>query len=89
VLYTLWAVLALLLLDFLVGLVRSFIAKTFSSNLVVEYLRNVLYHILPLLVMISLFPIDPAGWILLVFYYIAGLALILHYLTEIKNKWRA
>lgn len=89
VLYTMWAVLGLMLLDFLIGLIRSIVTKSFSLQWVLGYFKNVLYHVFPLLIIISLIPIDPTGWILFIFYLIGGLALIIHYLIEIGHKWRA
>jgi hypothetical protein len=37
---------------------------------------------------ISLFPLDPTGWILVVFYFIAGIAIIIKYIVDIKNKFQ-
>lgn len=84
-----WAVLGLMLLDFLIGFVRSIATKSFSLQLVLGHLQNMLYHVFPLLIIISLMPIDPTGWILLIFYFIGGLALIINYMIEIGKKWRA
>ncbi|WP_245592181.1 hypothetical protein [Ectobacillus panaciterrae] len=83
-----WAILGLMLLDFLIGLVRSLVTKSFSLKMVLDYLKDVLYYVFPLLVVVTLMPLDPTGWILLIFYYIGGLAVIWNYLIEIKNKWR-
>ncbi len=88
-LYTMWAVLGLMLLDFIVGLVRSVVTKSFSPKMVLEYLKALLYFVFPLLIVLSLMPIDPTGWILVIFYYIGGLAIILNYIVEIVKKWRA
>lgn len=84
-----WAVIGLLLIDFLIAIFRSGANGTFSPNIVIGYLQNFLYHIFPLLVIFYLMPIDPTGWILITFYFISGLALIWHYLVDIKNNWRA
>lgn len=84
-----YAVLGLLLIDFLIGLFRSAANGSVSPNIVLDYLQKMLYHIFPLMIVINLMPIDPTGWVLIAFYYISGLALVWHYLIEIKNKWRA
>lgn len=88
-LYTMYAVMGLMLLDFVVGLVRSVVTSTFSSSMVLDYLKSVLYMVFPLLVLLSLMPIDPTGWAIQIFYYIGGLAVIWNYIVAIINKWRA
>lgn len=88
-LYTMWAVLGLMMLDFVIGIIRSLVTKSFTLNSILEYLQNFLYHVFPLLVIITVMPLDPTQWVLLIFYYISGLALVLHYLINIVNKWRA
>ncbi len=89
ILYTLWAVLGLMMLDLLVGIFRSLVTKSFSPKIILDYLKDILYFVLPLIYVLNLIPLDPSGWILLIFYYLSGIALILHYLIAIKNKWRA
>jgi hypothetical protein len=89
VLYTMYAVLGLMLLDFVVGLVRSVVTNTFTVNMVLDYLKSVLYMVFPLIVILSLVPIDPTGWALKIFYYIGGLAIIWNYLVSMVSKWRA
>ncbi|MCM2532980.1 hypothetical protein NDK43_12000 [Neobacillus pocheonensis] len=84
-----WAVLGLMLLDFIVGLFKSLVTKSFNLKMVLDYLKDVLYLVFPLVFILNLMPIDPTGWILLVFYYIGGLAVIWNYLSGIINKWRA
>ncbi len=88
-LYTMWAVLGLMLIDFIIGAFRSLISKSFSHTLVLGYLKDLLNLVFPLLIILSLMQFDPSGWILMVFYYIVGLAIIWHYLAEIVHKWRA
>jgi len=88
-LYTMWAVLGLMGLDFLIGLVRSLVTRSFSPEMVLDYLKDVLYYVLPLIIIATMMPMDPTGWLLLIFYYIGGLAIVWHYLISIKNKWRA
>jgi hypothetical protein len=78
-----------MMLDFVVGLVRSVVTNTFSANMVLDYLKSVLYMVFPLLFVYSIEGLDPTGWILKIFYYIGGLAIIWNYLSAIVNKWRA
>ncbi len=83
-----WAVMGLMLLDFLIGVFRSLVSKSFSPNMVLDYLKDTLYFVFPLMVLMTLIPIDPTGWILLAFYYIGGLAIVWNYLKSIVNKWK-
>jgi hypothetical protein len=84
-----WAVLGLMLVDFLIGAFRSLVTKSFTHKLVLGYLSDLLHYVFPLLIIMTLMRLDPTGWILLVVYYISGLAIIWHYLAQIVNKWRA
>ncbi|MEW9669208.1 hypothetical protein [Ammoniphilus sp. 3BR4] len=84
-LYTMWAVFGLMLLDFLIGLFRSL--KTLSPTLILDYLKDILYYVLPLMVIANMMPLDPTGWVLLIGYYVSGLAVIWNYLIAIKNKF--
>jgi hypothetical protein len=79
----------LMLLDFVIGLVRSVVTNSFSVNMVLDYLKTVLYMFFPLLFVYSLISVDPTGWALKIFYYIGGVAIIWNFLTAIINKWRA
>lgn len=88
-LYMMWVVMGLMLLDFLVGFFRSMVTKSFSSNMVLDYLKDVLFYVFPLMFLMTLMPIDPTGYALLIFFYIGGIAVTWHYLTAIFNKWRA
>lgn len=88
-LYTMYAVLGLMMLDFVIGLIRSVVTNTFTVNMVLDYLKSILYMVFPLLVILSLIPIDPTVWVLKIFYYIGGLAIMWNYIVQIVNKWRA
>jgi hypothetical protein len=87
-LYTIWAVLGFMLLDFVIAFIRSFWKGSFNTSFVLDYLKDILYFIIPLKMIISLFPLDPTGWILVVFYFIAGIAIIIKYIVDIKNKFQ-
>jgi hypothetical protein len=84
-----WAIFGFMWLDFLIGLFRSLVTRSFSPKMVLDYLKDVVYYVLPLVVVVNLMPLDPTGWLLLIFYSIGGLAVIWNYLVSIKNKWRA
>ncbi|MDQ0199462.1 hypothetical protein [Neobacillus ginsengisoli] len=84
-----WAVLGLMMLDFIVGLFKSLVTKSFSPKMVLDYLKDILYYVFPLVFILNIMAIDPTGWILLIFYYIGGLAVIWNYISGIITKWRA
>lgn len=83
------AIFGLMWLDLLIALFKSVVTKSFSLQIVLDYLKDVLYYVMPLMIVLNLMSLDPTGWFFLIFYYIGGLAVILHYLIAIKNKWRA
>jgi hypothetical protein len=87
--YTMWAVFGLMWLDLLIALFKSLVTKSFSLSIVLDYLKDVLYYVMPLMVVLNLMSMDSTGWFFLTFYFIGGLAVIWHYLVAIKNKWRA
>lgn len=84
-----WAVWGSLCLDLLIGLVRSFWAGSFSlvPSMVLDHLKDVLYYVTPLMVMMTMMSIDPTGWVLLILYYICSLSVIWNYIVAIKNKF--
>jgi hypothetical protein len=84
-----WAIFGLMWIDLLIGLFKSLVTKSFSLKIVLDYLKDVLYYVMPLMIVLNLMSLDPTGWFFFIFYYIGGLAVILHYLIAIKNKWRA
>ncbi|MGN7470627.1 hypothetical protein [Brevibacillus sp. SAFN-007a] len=85
--YTMWAVFGFLLIDFLIVLFRSFWAGTFHPAFVLGYLKDILYYVLPLNIIVSMTAIDPTGWILVVWYFIGGLAVIAKYLLDIIKRF--
>ncbi len=87
-LYTMWAVFGLMILDLLLGFLKSFWKGTLTSDLILGYLKDVLYYVVPLNFIISMFPIDPTGWILIVFFFVGGLGVIIKYVLEIIKKFK-
>jgi hypothetical protein len=86
--YAMYAVLGLMMLDVLIALFQSFRKGTFKPSFVLDYLKDVLFYIFPLNVVVSLLPIDPTGWILMMFYFLGSFAIIIKYITDIKDKFR-
>jgi hypothetical protein len=86
--YTLWGVLGLMSLDLLIQLLKSFWKGSFSLTFVLDYLKDVLYYVMPLTVLLSLFDLDPTGWALVIFYFLGGLAVMVKYLTDIIHRFK-
>ena len=85
--YTMWAVYGLMIIDFLLAFFKSFWSGTFSPMIVLNYLKDIVYFVLPLNIIVSMMPMDPTGWILVIFYFLGGIAVILKYLIDIKGKF--
>ncbi|MFC4769912.1 hypothetical protein [Effusibacillus consociatus] len=86
--YTMWAIFGLMFIDFLIALFRSLKEGSFDPTFVLGYLKDVLYYVLPLIIVVYLIPIDPTGWILVIGYFVFGIAVILKYLLDIKRKFQ-
>jgi hypothetical protein len=86
--YTLWAIFGLLIIDFLIVFFRSFWVGSFDPTFVLDYLKDILYYVLPLNIILSMIPMDPTGWTLVTFYFVCGIALILKYILDIKRKFQ-
>ncbi|WP_052947725.1 hypothetical protein [Aneurinibacillus tyrosinisolvens] len=86
--YTMWAIFGLMIINLLITLFQSFWKGSFDPTFVLNYLKDVLYYVLPLQIVVSVIPIDPTGWILVIFYFIGGIAVILKYLLDIKRKFQ-
>ncbi|EFM12511.1 conserved hypothetical protein [Paenibacillus curdlanolyticus YK9] len=85
-LYALWIVLGFMALDFLVSLYRSLRASDFSPELVLGYLKDMLYYVLPLLLLADISLLDTTGWLVSVLYYVGALGVVLKYLSSLKGK---
>ncbi|MWC31294.1 hypothetical protein GON22_24865 [Paenibacillus sp. MMS18-CY102] len=85
-LYALWIVLGFMALDFLVSLYRSLRASDFSPELVLGYLKDMLYYVLPLLLLADISMLDATGWLVSVGYYVGALGVVLKYLFSLKGK---
>lgn len=84
--YMMMALFGLMIIDFLLAFFKSFWVGAFSLSIVLDYLKDILYYVLPLNILASMMSIDPTGWILLIFYFIGGLAVIIKYVMDIFGK---
>ncbi|WP_123042884.1 hypothetical protein [Cohnella candidum] len=84
----LWVVLGSMAVDFLIGLFKLGTGGSlrFVPDFVVRYLKDILYYVLPLLVLASVSVMDSTGWIVLAGYYAGAVAVVLKYLWDIKAK---
>ncbi|WP_018758225.1 hypothetical protein [Paenibacillus terrigena] len=85
-LYTMWVLFGLMGLSFLLGLYRALVDKKFSSSLVLDYLKDVLYYVLPLFVLANVVSLDYTGYLLLGAYYVGAFGVALKYLGDMKKK---
>lgn len=88
-LYAMWAILGFMLIDFLVGVFRSLVTRSFSPSMVSDYLKDILFYVFPLIFLLNLVSLDPTSWVLLIFYYVCSLAVIWNYIVAIIKKWKA
>lgn len=84
----LWVVLGSMAVDFLVGLFQSLQGNKLGSanEAVLVYLRGIVVHVLPLLILAGIALMDETGWIVKTAYYIGALAVVIKYLKDIKAK---
>lgn len=85
-LYSLWIVLGLMALDFLAGLYSSLRVGEFSPDLILGYLKDMLYYVFPMLLLASISTLDSTGWLMLVAYYVGAFGIALKYLLALKSK---
>jgi hypothetical protein len=85
-LYAMWVVLGMMGLDFVVSLYQSLKTKSLSHTMILGYLLDTLYYILPLFVLANMEPLDHTGWLLSIGYYIGAVGVVLKYASDIKKK---
>ncbi|RCW50242.1 hypothetical protein [Paenibacillus prosopidis] len=85
--YTMWAIFGLMIIDFIISFAKSFWEGTFNTTFL-DYLKDILFYVLPLNVIISMIPIDPTGWILVSVYFVGGISVILKYVLDIKKRFQ-
>lgn len=84
--YTIWAIFGLMIIDFLIGFAKSFWEGSFDTTFL-GYLKDILYYVFPLKIIVSMLSIDPTGWILVIVYFVGGISVIIKYLLDIKRKF--
>lgn len=85
--YTLWALFGFMIIDLLISFIRSFWVGSFSPTFILNYLKEILYYVLPLNIIATMVSIDPTGWILVILYFVGGIAVILKYIMDIIKKF--
>ncbi|MFK7697707.1 hypothetical protein [Paenibacillus sp. HJGM_3] len=85
-LYAMWVVLGLMGLDFLVGLYKALKTNSMMPSVVLGYLLDTLYYILPLFLLANMAPLDHTDWLLKIAYYIGAVGVAWKYLLDIKKK---
>lgn len=86
--YTLWVLFGFMIADFLVAFCRAFWVGSLHPNLVLAYLKDILYYVMPMNVIMSLIPLDPTGWVFIIGYFVSGFAVILKYMLDIISRFR-
>ncbi|MCM3629653.1 hypothetical protein M3194_20135 [Paenibacillus glycanilyticus] len=82
----LWVVMGSMAANLLVDLFKSVTGGKFSTDFVLGYLKDMVYYVLPLLLLAGLAAMDVTGWVVLVGYYLGALAVLLKYLMDLKGK---
>jgi hypothetical protein len=86
-LYTMWAVLGVIGLDFLAGLLRAIMSHSFTLSSFNTILEGMVPYVLPLLILAKLTSIDPTGWLVMIAYYVGGIGVIWKYLMDLRSKF--
>jgi hypothetical protein len=86
--YTMMAVFGLMIIDFVIAFIKNFWKGSFNLTFMLDYLKDVLFYVAPLYIIVTLSSIDPTGWIMKVFYIILGIAVSLKYLMDIVKKFK-
>ncbi|QHW34661.1 hypothetical protein GZH47_30290 [Paenibacillus rhizovicinus] len=85
-LYSMWIVMGAMGLNFLLGLYQSLKASTFSSDLITNYLKDLVMLVLPMFMLANMTLLDNTGWIMETAYYVAAFGVVVKYLMDLKNK---
>jgi hypothetical protein len=87
-LYTMLIVLGLLWLDFLFAFFHSLMNGKFNLLIILEYLKDMLFYVFPLMMIVNMIPLDPFEWILKIIYLIASIGVMAKYVVAISNKMK-
>ncbi|RUS47317.1 hypothetical protein [Cohnella sp. AR92] len=82
----LWIVLGAMAVDFLVDMFLVLKGGKLTNEPVLGYLKDIVYGVLPLLVLAGISSMDETGWIVKVGYYLGALAVVIKYLKDIRAK---
>jgi hypothetical protein len=85
-LYTMYAVLAVIGLDLLAGWYRALMSHSYSTDNLTDFLGSMISYVLPLMILSWLTAVDPTGMAVMIAYYVGGIGIVLKYLLSIKNK---
>ena len=85
-LYTMYAVLAVIGLDLLANWYRALMSHSFSIDNLTEFLGSMISYVLPMMILSWLTAIDPTDWGAMIAYYVGGAGIVLKYLVSIKKK---
>lgn len=83
--FTILAIFGLMIIDFLIAFTKLFWEGRFKL-IFLDYLKDILYYILPLNVIVSMTSLDPTGWILVTLFFVGGISVALKYIIDIKRK---
>ncbi|WP_219838397.1 hypothetical protein [Paenibacillus sp. R14(2021)] len=86
IVYTMWGVFGFMILYFTLAFARSFWIGTFETTFL-GCLKDILYYIVPLNVILSMVSIDPTHWTLIVLYFIGGASVMIKYITDIVRSF--
>ncbi len=85
-LYAMWVILGLMGLNLIFGIVKSLAHGKLDHNPILGALKDIIYCVLPLLLLAGFKDADQTGWAVLTFYYIGAVGVIWKYLMDIKTK---
>ncbi|RAP78377.1 hypothetical protein [Paenibacillus montanisoli] len=85
-LYSMWAVLGFMGLNFLFDFFKMLKSGSFSTDFVMGYLKDMVLIVLPLFMFANMQSLDNTGWIILTAYYIGAVAAVVKYLMDLKGK---
>ncbi|MBP3964146.1 hypothetical protein [Paenibacillus lignilyticus] len=85
-LYSMWAVLGFMGLNFLMDMFKMMKSGTFSTDFVLGYLKDMVYYVLPLFMFANMQSLDHWGWMMLTAYYVGAFGVVFKYLMDLKGK---
>ncbi|WP_308639476.1 hypothetical protein [Paenibacillus silvisoli] len=86
--YTMWAIFALMIIDFVIAFSKGFWKGSFDTTFL-PYLKDILFYVLPLNFLLSMVSIDPTTYTLVVLYFIGGASVVYKYIRDIIGRFKA